>query len=207
MASAMEVDDTGGGGGGGGGGSGGGRGGVASGQPWVPTVRRQHLELSAGVVPRAGAFVDGHTAITCMPPSPGGGAFTSLLLHAHELLIRRVTVDGKPARVVRRGKVPIHPDGDDDDDNADAENGHEHADENGDAGRQHLALPAGNGNGCAIVLGGGGGGGEAADPAAAADGARRDGQVVAQGEVGHDTHRSPRHRMPFHQRNRGLQCG
>jgi hypothetical protein len=68
MASAMEVD------GGGGGGfpldgghqhsgslptrGGGGMSSVEGFEPWVPSVRRQHLELEVGVAPRAGGYVE-----------------------------------------------------------------------------------------------------------------------------------------------------
>jgi transcription initiation factor TFIID subunit 2 len=83
------------------------------GTPWVPQVRRQHLELEVGVTRRAGGVVVGCATITCRPPPAGSGDVRLVMLHAHELMIDRVTIDDAPARVVRRGRVVVGDDGKD----------------------------------------------------------------------------------------------
>ena len=65
-----------------------------TGTPWLPEVRRQHLELDAGLSRRAGGYVVGCATITCRPPPPGLGDVRLVTLHAHELMIHRVTIDG-----------------------------------------------------------------------------------------------------------------
>ena len=84
-----------------------------AGTPWVPQVRRQHLELEVGVTRRAGGVVIGCATITCRPPPAGSGDVRLIMLHAHELMIDRVTIDDAPARVVRRGRVVVGDDGKD----------------------------------------------------------------------------------------------
>ena len=81
---------------------------------WLPDVRRQHLDLDVGFVPGAGGYVQGHTTIVCRPPPTGSGDATELTLHAHELVVTRVTVNDAPARVIRRGRIAVRPDGSDD---------------------------------------------------------------------------------------------
>ena len=84
-----------------------------AGTPWVPQVRRQHLELEVGVTRRAGGVVIGCATITCRPPPAGSGDVRLIMLHAYELMIDRVTIDDAPARVVRRGRVVVGDDGKD----------------------------------------------------------------------------------------------
>ena len=84
-----------------------------AGTPWVPQVRRQHLELEVGVTRRAGGVVIGCATLTCRPPPAGSGDVQLVMLHAHELMIDRVTIDDAPARVVRRGRVVVGDDGKD----------------------------------------------------------------------------------------------
>ena len=84
-----------------------------TGTPWLPEVRRQHLELDAGLSRRAGGYVVGCATITCRPPPPGLGDVRLVTLHAHELMIDRVTIDGAPARVIRRGGINVGDDGED----------------------------------------------------------------------------------------------
>lgn len=84
-----------------------------TGTPWVPIVRRQHLELEVGVTKGAGGLVVGCATITCHSPQAEAGDVRLVMLHAHELLIDRVTIDDAPARVVRRGKVVVGDDGND----------------------------------------------------------------------------------------------
>ena len=86
----------------------------APGRAWLPEVRRQHLDLDVGFIPGAGGYVEGHATIVCRPPANGSGDVTSLTLHAHELVVTRVTVDDAPARVIRRGRTAVRPDGSDD---------------------------------------------------------------------------------------------
>ena len=47
------------------------------------------------------------------PPAPGLGDVRLVTLHAHELMIDRVTIDGAPARVIRRGGINVGDDGED----------------------------------------------------------------------------------------------
>ena len=58
--------------------------------------------------------MQGHTTIVCRPPPTGSGDATELTLHAHELVVTRVTVNDAPARVIRRGRIAVRPDGSDD---------------------------------------------------------------------------------------------
>ena len=81
---------------------------------WLPDVRRQHLDLDVGFVPGAGGYVRGHTTIVCRPLPTESGDATTLTLHAHELVVTRVTVNDAPARVIRRGRTAVRPDGSDD---------------------------------------------------------------------------------------------
>ena len=83
------------------------------GDAWVPRVRRQHLELEVGVTRGKGGLLVGCSTITCRPPPAGSGDVRLVMLHAHELLIDRVTIDGAPGRVVRRGRVVVGDDGKD----------------------------------------------------------------------------------------------
>lgn len=163
MATAMEVD-------GGGGGEGG--------ETHQLLVRRQHLELEAGVVPRAGGYVSGCTTITCLPPPTGHGDVRRLTLHAHELAIRRVTIDGNPARVVRRGRVTVRPDGSDQGDDDEGDAGEAQVVQNMGVGSGVSLGASGSGGGSGAAGGGGGGGGAAA----AADGARQDAKVLNSGD-------------------------
>ena len=91
----------------------------APGRAWLPEVRRQHLDLDVGFIPGAGGYVEGHATIVCRPPANGSGDVTNLTLHAHELVVTRVTVDDAPARVIRRGRTAVRPDGSDDPSNDD----------------------------------------------------------------------------------------
>lgn len=92
----------------------------------------------------------------------------AVMLHAHELLVRRVTIDGHPARVVRRGRVvarPPRPEGEETGDD-------EGRDDETDLGtRMETGLGM---EGAGEVKAGG--------SAAAADGAQHDALVAATGE-------------------------
>ena len=78
---------------------------------WIPDVRRQHLDLTTGVTSHGG-YVDGVATIHCRPPSaPHVEDARTITLHAHELCVRRVVIDGAPGRVIRRGRTIVELDG------------------------------------------------------------------------------------------------
>ena len=87
-----------------------------TGAAWLPDVRRQHLDVEVGTAHRAGGFIVGSVTMTCRPPPPGSGDVRLVALHAHELVVERVTIDDAPARVVRRGGVDVSAFDDDADD-------------------------------------------------------------------------------------------
>ena len=87
-----------------------------TGAAWLPDVRRQHLDVEVGTAHRAGGFIVGSVTMTCRPPPPGSGDVRLVALHAHELVVERVTIDDAPARVVRRGGVDVSASDDADDD-------------------------------------------------------------------------------------------